>query len=84
MGRLLSRVLPYLAAAALAVFAFAFILGPDGPLSRIRETGQRGSRREDRPHKGMGSAHDDASRRRGRRGRHARRGLEAAGSRRMS
>ena len=52
MGRLLSRVLPYLAAAALAVFAIAFILGPDFPLSRIRETVQRGRTREDRPHKG--------------------------------
>ena len=52
MGRLLSRVLPYLEAAALPVFAISFILGPDFPLSRIRETVQRGRTREDRPHKG--------------------------------
>jgi hypothetical protein len=65
MGRLLARVVPYPAPTALAVFAIAFILGPDGPLSRIRETVQRGRRREDR-HKGMSAAYDDATMRRGR------------------
>ena len=65
MGRLLSRVLPYLAAAALAVFAISFILGSSGPVSRIRETVQRGheaGRPAARPRRAS-RVHDRATRR---------------------
>jgi hypothetical protein len=42
MASLAARILPLLVALALGAFALSFVLGPDGPLSHIRETVQRG------------------------------------------